>query len=218
MENFTKVLLREYRQGVIYTDENNQELENYFIEDLRNYVNNVIDDTNSYFKYLDDFMTNAPLELWSEVANEIHLEYCVLELDMDMQLYNERTEYLRPKKGNLLKKEDIAILQKSLTILEKFFKISYGNVEINKIIDIPKDLELPTEYYNGILARETILNLIEDINNGKKDIPYYRKHMGLKKEKLKNYLLDINKRYNLKQSKNIQNFIKNLTVYQIANL
>ncbi len=212
MKKFTDFLLKVYDENlskVIVLNKDNEAIENYTITDLKDYTRGDIrEDTNVCFKYLDSFFEKIPSEIWEKVAQQILSEFDVLMRQEDTKIYNKDTSHLRTKKGSVLKKDDIKALEKVIPILYKFFDIRLGNTQLKKIEDFPNDIEIPEQYYNGILSIETILTLIQDIKDRKYDQGFYFEQRGAKKEDLKNYLLQLNKTYNAKRSKDIHNFIK----------
>jgi hypothetical protein len=219
---FTEVLLKaveEQCRSYACLDRDGNAKENYTLVDLRSFTNGIITEENKFFKYLDELFEKIPADVWNRAASKIALELHVLAFQEDAELYNKRTKHLRSTKGNGQKKRDTGALKKALPILEKFFDIRIGDLAIKKTRDIPSDMIdhiPPTDFY-GLRAIETINTLIANIESGEFDQGFYKEQRGSKKEDLKNYLLALNKEYNAKGSRHINNFIKGMRVEQYAN-
>jgi len=223
MDKFTSYLLKVYEGSLIKIfpkDINNKSIENFIISDLEQYTNGDIkDDSNKCYKYLDNFFEKIPLEEWENASNKILAEFNVLMRQKDTQIFNNDTKYLRTKKRNVLKKDDIKALENALPVLKKFFSCRLGDsTKIEKIEDIPNDIEIPPSIYNGIMTIETTLKLINDIKNSNLDQGFYVEQRGAKKEDLKNYLLALNKKYEAKRSKDIHKFINMFNPPQYMNV
>lgn len=223
MDKFTSYLLKVYENSlirIITKDINNEPIENFIITDLTQYANGDIrEDSNECYKYLDNFFEKIPLVEWENASNKILAEFDSLMRQEDTKIFNNDTKYLRTKKRNELKKDDIKALENALPVLKKFFSCRLGDgTEIQKMEDIPNDIEIPPSIYNGIVTIESTLELINNIKNSNLDQGFYIEQRGAKKEDLKNYLLELNKKYEAKRSKDIHKFINKFNPPQYMNV
>ncbi|MBN2963173.1 hypothetical protein JWV37_00130 [Sulfurospirillum sp. T05] len=217
-ESFCDVLKDAYEQIMQeshFVDKEGKEIESLMLGEL-----NLGDDDNLCFQHLDNFFQNIPREKWENEAYEIARMLEVLSLQKDSELYNERTKELRMKKGSLLKKDDIKALEGALTVLEKLFHIEYDGKVIKSVDDISNDIfdTFPPSYFNGIKTLDFIKKTMLDIKSGEYNQGFYYEQQPPAKQKLKDYLDNLNKQYNAKGGGHIKKFIDALDILQYANL